>query len=109
MSTVLAPSDALREVRVAVEGDLDLHTAGSVSESLVRACAQAPALVVLDLTAVEFMDCSVLTPVLAARRLARSRGGDLVVRGASPRCRRVLVLTGLAELLDDGARGVETV
>lgn len=89
------------EVLVTAHGQIDLHTAGRIDEALLRACARAQALVVLDLTAVEFMDCSGLRPVLAARERMQRRGGQLVVRGASRRCRRLLVHTGLTDLLDE--------
>lgn len=101
MAASLAPSHRSSEVLVTASGELDLRTVGSVSEVLAAACAQAQSLVVVDLTSVEFMDCAALRPVLAARELMRSRGGELVVRGASRRCRRLLVLTGLTELLDE--------
>ena len=101
MNATLSPSRSSREILVTAHGELDLHTAGEMSEVLSRACAQAPAVVVVDLTSVGFMDCAALRAVLAARDLMRSRGGDLVVRGASRRCWRLLVLTGLTDLLDD--------
>lgn len=101
MTATLIPSLSPHEVLVTADGDLDLHTAGPMSEALSRAVAQAPPVVVLDLTSVDFMDCAALRPVLAAREIMHSRGGELVVRGASRRCHRLLVLTGLTDLLED--------
>lgn len=103
MDATLSPSSSAHEVLVSAQGELDLSASATLTEILALACAQTPPVVVLDLTDVEFMDCAVLRPVLAARARMQSRGGDLVVRGASRRCRRLLVLTGLTDLLEDSS------
>jgi anti-anti-sigma factor len=106
MTATLAPSRSSAELLVTAEGELDLSAAGTMDEVLDAACAQTPPRLVLDLTSVTFMDCAALRRVLAARERMQACGGDLVVRGASRRCRRLLVLTGLTELLDEPQPGV---
>jgi anti-anti-sigma factor len=76
------PSDVAEQaIWVAPVGELDVATIPATDLALRRAEAAA-AIVVLDLRAVDFFDCSAAALVLAADRRIRASGGRLlVVRG----------------------------
>jgi anti-sigma B factor antagonist len=80
---------------VTFRGALDVVNAASAAKRVTAATAGG-GWVVVDLAAVEFIDCHALGALVRARKLARRAGGDLVL--ASPRepVRRLLDLTGLA-------------
>ncbi|MER7667206.1 STAS domain-containing protein [Kitasatospora sp. NPDC096128] len=75
-------------------GDLDLCTAPELRRSL-SAALRAYREVVLDLSGVEFMDCSGLGALVHAQNQADRLGARLILRGAGPRVLRLLKLTGL--------------
>jgi anti-anti-sigma factor len=82
---------------VVVSGDLDLTTAPQLEESIAQF---SDGDVIVDLTAVDFMDSSSLKVlVIAHRRLAR-RGSRLVIRGASPMAMAMMKVTGLDTVFD---------
>jgi anti-anti-sigma factor len=70
---------------VRVEGDVDLATAPAL-ESLLAATDREAA-VLVDLSAVRFMDCSGLTVLLRARR---HNAGRLALRAPPPSLLRIL-------------------
>lgn len=78
---------------VSVPGpDLDVASAEElrVQLSSVAACGSAGTVVVVDLSAVVFMDCAGMTPLLEAKvRFGR----HLVLRGVRPRVARLLDMT----------------
>jgi anti-anti-sigma regulatory factor len=53
---------------------------------------------VIDMTALDFLDCSALGALLRVRALARLGGGDLVLVAPQPLVRRFLALTGNDEV-----------
>ena len=86
---------------VSLTGEHDLSSSGRVREALETA-AGSP-VTVLDLTAVEFVDSSILGVVVSAHREAAEAGRRLVlVVGAEPSTsvRRILDLTGLSGILE---------
>ena len=79
---------------VALHGELDIADAASVMAVLAAAAARNPRIIV-DLAALEFIDCGALAALGRVRAQARQAGGDLLL--AEPRwpVRRLLDLTGL--------------
>ncbi len=80
-------------------GELDHHGAGEVREGLDAAilrgrCRQ----LVMDFSALTFMDSSGIGLVMGRYRLLRSLGGTLRIDGTSPRLERMLRLAGLEKL-----------
>ena len=69
-----------------------------VADVVDEATGERPRLFVMDVTDVAFMDSSVLREFLRAQRSVADTGGRLVVAGAQPTVRRLLELTGTAEL-----------
>jgi anti-anti-sigma factor len=87
-------------VRLTLRGELDLSTVGKVEQELRKAeSADAPA-VVLDLSALTFLDSTGLRAVVTADERLREKGGRLViVRGPEP-VHRVFAITRLEEQLE---------
>jgi anti-sigma B factor antagonist len=85
-------------VVVAVGGELDLITSRELDEQLTRARRESSR-IVLDLTAVEFMDTSSLAVIVGHWKRLQTTGGTLVLAGARYRYTKTLWITGLADRL----------
>lgn len=82
-----------------LSGELDHHTARVMREQIDAAVGGSPAkLLRLDFSGVGFMDSSGIGLVMGRYRLMQSRGGRLLVVGASDRLLRVMRLAGLQRL-----------
>ena len=89
-----APDPSTRVI--ALEGEADMTTAVKFNESFVSAARRG---VVADLSAVDFIDTSMLNAlVVGHRRMARDHGRFAVV-SCGPIVGRVLELTGLGQIL----------
>jgi anti-sigma B factor antagonist len=85
---------------IAVEGDADMTAAVKFNESFFSAARSGVRRVVADLTAVDFIDTTMLNAlVVGHRRMARDNGIFAVVC-SGPRVMRVLEITGLGQILD---------
>ncbi|HEX6342227.1 STAS domain-containing protein [Umezawaea sp.] len=94
--TALADNQAIVLV---VEGEIDLNTAPILRRALESAAVPSPALMVVDLSAVNFLACAGLAELVAAHRRAGGRTRLRVV--ASGRAvLRVLELGGLDKRLN---------
>lgn len=94
----LRPSDASgvpAAVVLTVLGDLDMAAAPGFRQAVVAEVAGGARLVVLDLTAVDFVDSVGLGVVVGALRRLRAHAGDLVVVCPEPRIRRVFEMCDL--------------
>lgn len=77
-------------------GEIDHHWAAVLREQIDgRLQAAAPRLLVLDFSAVTFMDSSGIGLVLGRHRLMEALGGRVEVRRAPPAVRRTLALAGI--------------
>jgi stage II sporulation protein AA (anti-sigma F factor antagonist) len=81
-----------------LEGELDLHTASGVRVALQSECAHGSRLV-LDVSAVEFVDSSGLNTFVSLHRDTAAAGGTLELVGASASLRRLLEITSLSHLV----------
>ena len=81
-------------VQVRVVGELDLVTAPVLDRHLAGALGRR-ALVVVDLSAVTFLDVRGINTLVSANAAATESGTRLVVRGAGPHVRRMMSLCGL--------------
>ena len=87
-------------VHLTLRGELDLSTVGKVQEELRRVEASAPALLVLDLSKLTFLDSTGLRCLVTADERARDEGRRVViVRGPDP-VQRVFSITRLEERLE---------
>src|SRR5690349_4495281 len=83
-------------VVVAVRGELDVTGAADVEAAITALVARGRYLVI-DMSALDFIDCSSLG-ALRARALARRGGGDVVLAAPQRHARRLLALTGQDEV-----------
>lgn len=83
---------------VAARGDLDIITSPRLDSCLTDA-RRATAQVILDLSAVDFMDTSCLAVIVGHWKKLTARGGTLALAGARYRYTKTLWITGLADRL----------
>ena len=79
---------------VRVEGEIDLESAGELSEAAVAAIQEIGPSLVLDLSGVTFMDSTGLKVLLAVHKRAELAGGRLVLAGPTRSVNRVVSITG---------------
>lgn len=82
-----------------VRGEHDIATKASLVVALDRAARLDDAPLLVDLSAVTFMDASTIGALVASRTCLQSGGQTLEVRAPSPRALRVLEQCGLAHLV----------
>jgi anti-sigma B factor antagonist len=81
-------------VVVRLAGELDLYNAHAVREALLACCDEEPERLVVDLSAVKFIDSTALGVLIEARtRMANRRGFLLAAPGLETR--RALEISGL--------------
>lgn len=83
---------------VVVGGELDIVTSRRLDEHLTRA-RREDGRIVLDLSAVEFMDTSSLAVIVGHWKRLQAAGGTLALAGARYRYTKTLWITGLADRL----------
>jgi anti-sigma B factor antagonist len=87
------------DLLITVSGDVDLQTAPAIEDRMVDLiAAEGVGEIVLDLSKVEFFDSAGVRALVVARREAETRHRPLTVSAVSPRCRRVLEISGLDQL-----------
>ena len=95
--TVQTPPALADVITATIDGELDLATAPYVAEYL-RGLLERGSRVVLDMSAVTFMDCAGLSELEQAHRRAAQDGGWVHLTGVSAGPMRVLRLTRNREL-----------
>ena len=83
---------------VTLEGDIDMHTAPRLRESL-RELSGESGVVVVDLAAVQFLDSSGVGAFVGAAALFLEAGGSLRLAGPPPRVQKVFRISRLAEVI----------
>lgn len=86
-------------VTVTLRGELDLASVGSLEERLLALEQGELERIVVDLSAVSFIDSSGLRVLLLADGRARERGHELVFTPATEPVHRMLEMTGALDLL----------
>ena len=95
MTTGVAPSSSFHDGAVVVRlgGELDLYNADEVRSALKEAIDSGIARIVVDMSAVEFVDSTALGVLIEARsKLGRDR---LLLAAPQPETRRTLQVSGL--------------
>lgn len=85
---------------LSLTGELDISSAARVEKELSRAEERLPAALVLDLSALEFMDSTGLRIVVSADARARERGGRFAVVRGPDAVQRIFRITRLDERLE---------
>ncbi|MDT0390248.1 anti-sigma factor antagonist [Streptomyces sp. DSM 41921] len=102
------PAPLTRHLRVRQErghtvlefrGEIDLAAAAEIAPHLDRETGRPAARVVLDLSRIEFFDCSGLRLLYRARSRVLDRHGSVLLVCSHPLTLRVLRITGLSRLL----------
>ena len=95
ISVGLSTRDYGGHVVAALHGQLDVTGTADVIAMLTAAAAGNPRIVV-DLAALEYIDCHALGALGRLRAQARQAGGDVLLAARHGLVRRLLGLTGLA-------------
>jgi len=96
--TIVNAMPAPEHLEVRLVGDLDIANNFSLDLVLRGAVDAGVSGVVAEMAKVTFMDCSTVRVLERAARRLEAHGGRLVVARPSPRVRRVLDLTGYAQV-----------
>jgi anti-sigma B factor antagonist len=89
-----------RTATLVVSGDIDLATSPVLERHLANTLAVGDVdNVIIDLSAVQFLDSSGITVLLIGRRRARAANTRFRVRGANKLVEKILRLTGVFDLL----------
>ena len=86
--------------RVILSGDLDYSTESQTRAVLAEAIAIDDDEVVADGSAVTFVDSSGLRALLGAQAVLAATGRHFSIENTSSAMRRVIEITGLADLID---------
>jgi anti-sigma B factor antagonist len=87
------------QLRIAVRGELDLSHAAELKAALERELASGTT-VLLDLSAVDFIDSTGLAAIVTALNHCRGSGSELRLDSdLQPQARRLMELTGVLPLL----------
>jgi anti-anti-sigma factor len=91
---IATSSDATGSPVISVSGDLDISNADALEAAVSSVTATPPAHLTFDLSTLRFIDSAGIAVLLRAS----SRVKDVRLRAPSPPVRRVVELTGLAEV-----------
>jgi anti-sigma B factor antagonist len=80
-------------VVVALRGELDVSDAAGIEAAIAAELVPGQSLII-DMSALDFVDCASLAALLRVQGLARSFGGDVVLAAPQRRVRRLLALSG---------------
>jgi anti-anti-sigma factor len=86
-------------VHVTISGELDVTTTRTLARQLAGIPDLKPTRLVIDLSAVSYLDCAAAR-LLAAANTVLPPGQRLVLTGLQPPVRRLLELIGLTELIE---------
>jgi len=84
--------------RMELTGEVDLFSAGTLTEWLFGACSVADREVVLDVTGLTFIDVAGCRALVSGTVAFRDDAGTVFLRGASGHTQKVMVLLGFGQL-----------
>jgi anti-sigma B factor antagonist len=90
---------------IAVTGELDLASTPALRELLEAHLAAGSATIVVDLTAVTFLDSTALGVLVSAFKRCRELGGDLRLAITEPRILKLFTITGLHDMFSISPSG----
>ena len=84
-----------------LSGEIDHHTARKIREAVDEAaCRVRPTRLILDFSAVQFMDSSGIGLIMGRCKLFSDWNGRVIVRHIPPKLERIVSLSGLQTLCD---------
>ena len=101
MSTLsLETREEGEQVRIALEGELDLSSALTFDEEIRRAEGRKPKTLVIDLSRLKFLDSTGLRLIMSAQARAKTRGHRLKIVEGTYAVQRIFRLAGVNRRLD---------
>ncbi len=86
---------------VYIERDVDHHVAKQIRQEIDETIRRAaPQVVTLDFSAVEFMDSAGIGLIMGRHKLAQTAGAELKIGGLNERCRRIIEMSGLSDIVE---------
>ncbi len=85
---------------VILTGELDASTAGGLYEELAKLSREGVVHVALDLRALEFIDSTGISVIIAEHKRTASADGELIILTPHHNVRRVFEIAGLMDVLD---------
>ncbi len=83
---------------LALAGEIDLHESAQVRQRLESVLAQKPRRLLIDLTAVSYIDSSGLAVLIEAFQRIQSQGGPLALCGLQPAVRDIFEIARLDQV-----------
>ena len=99
MTIESTPASTPTHATVVAPAEVDLATSAALRDDIEHAL-QESAWVIVDLSAVEFIDSSGLSVLMWGRKMAVERDGNLVLVGSGERTRKMLHITQLDQVFD---------
>ena len=99
-SLELTVGDNGEEVVITLVGELDIATAPELWAAIDKALAQGRTKLVLDLSALAFVDSTGLGVFVRAAKELRAAGGGLALKAPGERVSKLLAMTRLEEVFD---------
>jgi len=90
---------------LSLRGELDVCNKDLLAGAIGSALERGARMLVVDLSALDFMDCSGLSVLVETRKQLAEGQGQLVITGSQPIVRRLFHLMDLDSYLDPGAPG----
>lgn len=95
MELTIATRDVGDVAVVEVTGEVDVYTAPALDEALAELVAAGRTGIVVDLTAVDFLDSTGLGVLVKTLKRVREQQGHLAVVAVEERIRKIFRITGL--------------
>jgi anti-anti-sigma factor len=92
-----------RRAVLSLLGELDMCSKDLLAGAIGSALQHGTRMLVVDLSALDFMDCSGLSVLVKTRKQLAEGQGQLVITGCQPIVRRLFHLMDLDSYLDPGA------
>jgi anti-anti-sigma factor len=97
--TITAEHHGRRRSVLVVQGELDLCTRDRLRRAICSALKHRPQILVVDLSGLDFIDCSGLSVLIWGHKRLAEQERQLVIAGGKPIVRRVIQLAGAEEYL----------
>lgn len=81
-----------------LSGEMDLRAATDLREALLKALSDGGGSVLLDLSELSFIDSTIISVLIMARKRADSSSGEVRLRNVPGRIQRILAITGIDSL-----------
>jgi anti-sigma B factor antagonist len=85
---------------IALEGEVDVYTSPRLKQEMVELLNKDSVKLVIDLSAVEYLDSTGLGVLIGGLKRARERNGDLRLICDNLRILRIFEITGLTKIFD---------